>query len=131
MLVCAALASTSLTQQVFDHTGKRPTLLTPKSEKIVRISLPPSPPPEPEMSESTSYRCSSRIAGRVVLPSDVAEEKTRLRSGSKWRQQDLALLKVKFDVDEDVELDMLDIEHEWNGNQRVSMILSRWNELTI
>ena len=56
----------------------------------------------------------------VKLPDKVeeGEEQHRLRSGSKWRQHDLALLKVKFEPDEDSELSMLDVEHEWSLSQR-------------
>jgi hypothetical protein len=59
--------------------------------------------------------------GHVVLPADEvdqAEEHNRLRSGSKWQQHDLQLLKVNFEPTLDVELPMLDIEHEWSPSQR-------------
>jgi hypothetical protein len=65
--------------------------------------------------------------GRVVLPTDdveEGEERHRLRSGSKWRQHDLALLKVKFEPDEDSELPMLDVEHEWSLSQRQRILPS-------
>ena len=65
--------------------------------------------------------------GRVVLPTDKVEEGEehhRLRSGSKWRQYDLALLKVKFEPDEDSELPMLDVEHEWSLSQRQRILPS-------
>jgi len=65
--------------------------------------------------------------GRVVLPTDKVEEGEehhRFRSGSKWRQYDLALLKVKFEPDEDCELPMLDIEHNWSFSQRQRILPS-------
>jgi len=57
---------------------------------------------------------------RFVLPTDQVEgpQQQRLRSGSKWRQADLALLKVKFEPDEDFDPHILDVEHEWSPSQR-------------
>jgi hypothetical protein len=101
--------------------------------KRVRITLPPSPPPDVQMSQQSiennnqprrSQRTNVallRSGGRVVLPTDKVEEgeeQHRLRSGSRWRQHDLALLRVKFEPDEDSELHMLDVEHEWSLSQR-------------
>jgi hypothetical protein len=59
--------------------------------------------------------------GRVVLPTNNVEEgkgHQRLCSGSKWRQYNLALLRVKFEPNEDSGLSMLDVEHEWTLSQR-------------
>lgn len=58
----------------------------------------------------------------VVFPTDSIEEKPQLRSGSKWRQHDLELLKVKFDPDDDSQLSMLNVEHEWTQSQLQSML---------
>src|SRR5208282_1281611 len=72
------------------------------------------------------FRRSQRIketSGHVVLPTDTVKEPERLRSGSKWRQHDLALLRVKFDPDEDSDLAVLDVEHQWSPSQHQSMIL--------
>lgn len=73
-----------------------------------------------------SRRTRSQSGGRVVLPTDKiqeGEEKHRLRSGSKWRQCDLALLRVKFEPHEDSELTMLDVEHEWSPSRRQRILL--------
>jgi hypothetical protein len=101
--------------------------------KRVRITLLPSPPPDVQMSQQSienNYQPRQlqltnvsllQSGGRVVLPTDqveYGEEQHRLRSGSKWRQCDLALLKVKFEPDEDSDLPMLDVEHEWSLSQR-------------
>ena len=64
----------------------------------------------------------SNSSGRVVLTTDCVEEIHRLRSGSKWRQHDLELLKVKFDLYEDSDLSVLDVEHEWSSSQRQSTL---------
>jgi hypothetical protein len=77
---------------------------------------------------SQRINVSSLQRGRVVLPTDnveKGEEQDRLRSGSKWRQHDLALLKVKFEP-EDLELPILDVEHEWTLSQR-QRILPRFH----
>ena len=95
--------------------------------KTVRITLPLSPPPEldpmdfaqssqPRRSERTNVPL-SQLSSRVLLPTDVVDEDERLRSGSKWRQHDLAVLKVKFDPDEDSELSVLDVERQWSSSQ--------------
>ena len=76
-------------------------------------------PSQPRRSQRTNAS-QSQGSGRVVLPTDSFEEIERLRSGSKWHQHDLELLKVKFDPDEDSELSMLDMEHEWSPSQRQS-----------
>ena len=101
--------------------------------KRVRITLPPSPPPDIQMSQQSiennnqprrSQRTNVSLlqsGGRVVLPTDKVEEgeeQNRLRSGSRWRQHDLELLRVKFEPEEDSELSMLDVEHEWSLSQR-------------
>src|SRR5208282_6690840 len=98
--------------------------------KRVRIALPPSPPldmqkPQQSMPDNNRLRQRTSLSSvqsgeRVVLPTDKVDEgdqHNQLRSGSKWRQHDLALLKVKFEPDEDVELPMLDVEHEWTLSQ--------------
>ena len=107
--------------------------------KRVRITLPPSPPPDAQMSQQSSTENSNQLrrsqrtnvslqsGGRVVLPTDKVEEGEephRLRSGSRWRQRDLALLRVKFEPNEDSELPMLDVEHEWSLSQRQSILPS-------
>jgi hypothetical protein len=116
-------------------------LINPKNPplKRVRIALPPSPPPDAQMSQQpieNSYqpRRSQRTnvsllqsGRRVVLPTEKVEEgeeQHTLRSGSKWRQYELALLKVKFEPDEDSELLMLDVEHEWTLSQRQRILPS-------
>jgi hypothetical protein len=105
------------------------------STKTVRIALPPSPPPDhlemdspapsksnpPAPSESNPpvHRHSDRILSqrdRIVLPTDAVKEPERLRSGSRWRQHDLALLRVKFDPDVDSRLAVLD-GLEWTTDQ--------------
>jgi hypothetical protein len=103
--------------------------------KRVRIALPPSPPPDIQlMEDDATHRRSQRTTGevqganRVVLPSDrvqEAEEQLRLRSGSKWKQHDLKLLKVRFDPNEEVELPMLEVESNWTPSLSQS-ILSTW-----
>lgn len=111
------------------------TLHTKISRKTVRITLPPSPPPEFEMDSPShdnqpnhprrSQRIndsSSQASSRVVLPTDAVEKPERLRSGSKWRQHDLALLKVKFEPTKESQFSMLDIEHEWSPSQRQSIL---------
>ena len=113
-----------------------PTPLTDSEKpplKRVRITLPPSPPPDIQMSQQSiednnqprrSQRTNVSLlqsGGRVVLPTDKVEEgeeQQQLRSGSRWRQHDLALLRVKFEPHEDSELSMLDVEHEWSLSQR-------------
>jgi hypothetical protein len=97
--------------------------------KRVRLVLPPSPPPEvqameghsPDPQQPQRTTVILQRGKRIVFPTDRAEEaeEHRLRSGSHWRQHDLALLKVKFDPDEDSELRMLeDAEHAWSPSQR-------------
>jgi hypothetical protein len=73
-------------------------------------------PSQPRRSQRTNVSL-SQDSGRVVLPTDSVEEINRLRSGSRWRQRDLKLLKVKFDPAEDCDLPMLDIENEWSLSQ--------------
>jgi hypothetical protein len=89
--------------------------------KTVRIALPPSPPPEMEPDSKPQARRSERIhhslPDRIVLPTDAVEEPERLRSGSRWRQHDLALLKVKFDPDVDSRLSVLDAQEPWTAEQ--------------
>jgi len=106
------------------------------TRKIVRIVLPPSPPPDRSMnqadndhSQTAPRRRSQRINGLasrvtdIVLPIDDVPRLKRLRSGSKWRQNDLMLLKVRFDPAEESELDILHIDHEWTYEQRESILL--------
>jgi hypothetical protein len=109
-----------------------------RPHKTVRISLPPSPPPEEFDMEAETENASSsahpsqsrrpqRIFGRVVLPTDAVNDKERLGSGSKWHQRELALLKVKFDAQVHSELDVLDVEHQWSASQLQSISpLSAW-----
>lgn len=75
---------------------------------------------QPRRSERTNVSLSQN-SDRVVLPTDSVEESHRLRSGSQWRQRDLKLLRVKFDPDEDSDLSVLDVEHEWSFSQRQSI----------
>jgi hypothetical protein len=111
------------------------TLHTNKSRKTVRITLPPSPPPEfemdsPDQDTQTSHPrrsqrindSSSQTSSRIVLPTDAVKKADRLRSGSKWRQRDLALLRVKFEPTEESEFSMLDVEHEWSPSQHQSIL---------
>ena len=120
------------------------SLHTKGSRKTVRITLPPSPPPDfemdsPDQEDQTDHRrrsqrinvSSSQASSRIVLPTDEVEKAERLRSGSKWRQHDLALLKVKFEPAEESEFSMLDVEQEWNPSQRQSIYLPifRWYPL--
>lgn len=82
------------------------------------------PEPVAEENEPSQPRRSQRTnvnSDRVVLPTDSVEEINRLRSGSRWRQRDLKLLRVKFDPAEDCHLPMLDIENEWSLSQRRSI----------
>jgi len=71
--------------------------------------------------------CTSHKDTCFVLPTDQVEgpEQQGLRSGSKWRQADLALLKVKFEPDEDFDPHILDVEHEWSPSQRHRIFLLR------
>lgn len=102
----------------------------PTVVKTVRISILPSPPPETHMDDQQQPRRSwqrtdishSQGDNHVVFPTDSIEEKPQLRSGSKWRQHDLELLKVKFDPDDDSQLSMLNVEHEWTQSQLQSML---------
>ena len=107
------------------------TAPTRKNPKTVRLNILPSPPPEfevdmpmqdeqqPRRSERPDVLFSQRP---IVSPTDSVDERLQLRSGSKWRQHDLELLKVKFDPDDDSELSVLDVEHGWNESQRESTI---------
>lgn len=61
----------------------------------------------------------------MVLPTDTVMEGERLRSGSKWRQHDLALLKVKFDPDDDCDLSVLNVEDQWSAYQLESISPAR------
>ena len=125
-------------------TQSHSTIDTKGRRKTVRITLPPSPPAESEMdfssqeNQTNEPRRSQRInvsssqdVSRIVLPTDTVEKADRLRSGSKWRQRDLALLKVKFDPEEDSELAMLDVDHEWSPSQRqsISFLIIKWYAL--
>ena len=71
-----------------------------------------------EETRRRSARIHAQTSTQVVLPTEAPEEIERLRSGSKWRQRDLKLLRVKFDPAEDENLDMLNVEHEWTDFQR-------------
>lgn len=114
----------------------RSTKRTRTRHKTVRITLPPSPSPDSETESSmqdnqtSPARRSQRIHGassqtsssQVVLPSDKVAQEERLRSGSKWRQYDLALLRVKFDPLQNSDLSELQVEHCWSDSQRQSVI---------
>lgn len=95
-----------------------------RPSKRVRITLPPSPPLDSEMTdiEGETKRRSARIHAQtqshVVFPTEAPEDIERLRSGSKWRQRDLKLLRVKFDPAEVENLDVLNVDHEWTDFQR-------------
>ena len=110
------------------------TLYIKRSLKTVRITLPPSPPPdrqemEQDIVEPIRTRRSQRISDslsnitstRTVLPTDSVGPVERLGSGSKWSHHDLALLKVKFEPNEDSELSVLD-GVEWTASQRQSTL---------
>lgn len=131
--VCESLLA-SLNRSMSDRSQPSSTLHSQRSLKTVRITLPPSPPPELEMesmgqdNQPNRPRRSQRISDtlsqdytRVVLPTDTVTEGERLRSSSKWRQHDLALLKVKFDPEEDCDLSMLNVEHQWSAYQLESI----------
>jgi hypothetical protein len=111
------------------------TLHTNRSRKTVHITLPPSPPPEfemdsPDQNNQTNHPrrsqrinvSSSQTSSRIVLPTDAVEKADRLRSGSKWRQRDLQLLRVKFEPTEESEFPMLNVEHEWTPSQCKSIL---------
>lgn len=101
-----------------------------RPSKRVRLTLPPSPPLDVEMTdtEGETKRRSARIhtqtSSQVVFPTEAPEDIERLRSGSKWRQRDLKLLRVKFDPAEDENLDVLNVDHEWTDFQRRGMFFS-------
>jgi hypothetical protein len=104
--------------------------------KRVRIALPPSPPPDiPLMEDNATPRRWQTTTGevqggdRVVLPSDrvqEAEEQLRLRSGSKWKQHDLKLLKVRFEPNEEADFPVLAVESNWTPSlsQRILFFLA-------
>ena len=122
------------------------TLYIKRSLKTVRITLPPSPPPdrqemEQDIVEPIRTRRSQRISDslsnitstRTVLPTDSVGRVERFGSGSKWSHHDLALLKVKFEPNEDSELSVLDgIECTASQRQstlslnRIYMLLLTW-----
>jgi hypothetical protein len=121
-----------------NHDQSSPLSLHAKrASKRVRIALPPSPPPDSGVEMETEsvdmmqhtqqqLRRSQRISensGHVVLPTDAVKESERLRSGSKWRQHDLALLRVKFEPYEGSEFSVLDVEYQWSPSQRQSRFL--------
>jgi hypothetical protein len=115
------------------HHHRHPLSYSAKHNiKTVRIALPPSPPSEllemenpPADSDSESEskpraRRSERTHSqpdRIVLPTDAVKEPERLRSGSRWRQHDLALLKVKFEPDVDSRMAALDGQESWTAEQ--------------
>jgi hypothetical protein len=76
---------------------------------------------QPRRSQRTDVS-HSQSSSHVFLPTDSVQETPQLRSGSKWRQHDLELLKVNFDPDDDSPLSVLDVEHEWTQSQRQSTI---------
>ena len=91
--------------------------------KIVRIWLPPSPPPE--MDEP---RRSERLKERedvVVSPREPVQlSQKSLGSGSHWGADELELLKVKFDPDDKKEcLEVLGEDPEWLAEQHESTSL--------
>lgn len=114
----------------------RSTQRTRTRHKTVRITLPPSPcrdsqtessmqdnPTSPARRSQRIHGASSQTSsGQVVLPSDKVAQEERLRSGSKWRQYDLALLRVKFDPLQNSDLSELLGEHCWSDSQRQSVI---------
>jgi hypothetical protein len=56
---------------------------------------------------------------RVVLPTDPVEYKPSFHgSAGTWQEDDLQLLKVRFDPDEVSELSVLEVEHEWKSRHR-------------
>jgi hypothetical protein len=59
---------------------------------------------------------------RVVLPADPVEYKPSFHgSAGTWQEDDLKLLKVRFDPDEVSGLSVLEVEHEWkpHHNRRI------------
>src|SRR5271170_220032 len=68
------------------------------------------------------HGASQTSSAQVVLPSDNVTQEERLRSGSTWRQYDLALLRVKFDPLQNSDLSELHVEHCWSDSQRQSVI---------
>lgn len=56
---------------------------------------------------------------RVVLPIDPVEYKPSFHgSAGTWQEDDLQLLKVRFDPDEVSDLSVLEVEHEWKSRHR-------------
>jgi hypothetical protein len=56
---------------------------------------------------------------RVVLPTDPVKYKLSFHgSAGTWQEDDLQLLKVRFDPDEVSELSVLEVEHEWKSRHR-------------
>ena len=94
-----------------------------KSPKIVRLWLPPSPPPEmdpPRQSERLIEK-----GGVVVLPNEPVQLSRKiLGSGSQWGADDLELLMVKFDPNAKKEcLEVLSEDPEWSAAQREGTVL--------
>lgn len=61
---------------------------------------------------------------RVVLPTDPVEYKPSFHgSAGTWQEDDLQLLKVRFEPDEVSTLSVLEVEHEWKSRhrQRISL----------
>src|SRR5579871_431202 len=94
-----------------------------KGPKIVRIWLPPSPPPEmdpPRRSERLTEK-----GGVVVLPNEPVQLSRKiLGSGSHWGADELELLMVKFDPNAKKEcLEVLSEDPEWSAAQREGTVL--------
>ena len=136
--------------RIFKNHNQTPSLSlhTQRALKKVRITILPSPPPDSlvemeldsadiaQYSQYPSLRRSQRVSetsGNIVLPTDSVEESDRFRSGSKWRQNDLGLLWVKFEPHEDSDLIVLDVDHDWTLSQHRSNLpsLIQDNTLTV
>jgi hypothetical protein len=108
--------------------------------KRVRISVPPSPPPEiddimadfespqwkksplqPRRSQRLRVLQHSQLTNVIVFPTDPVTEPPRFcDQASRWGVADLKLLEVGFFPDVDSHLSMLDVDSQWTVEQRES-----------
>jgi hypothetical protein len=91
---------------------------TPHTErKIVRIWLPPSPPPD-----MNDPRRSERLVGRVAQTTEpIQPDKKRLTSGSYWGADELELLRVKFEPLEEVDCLSVLMDTDWSPAEQQSI----------